>query len=63
MNVLGRLSSLSYKTKTRIFCPFINEAFCGGCTKWVLPSTKVVCNITEPVIRILLVHIVLIKVS
>ena len=55
------LVSLSYKTKTRIFRHFINEAFSGECTKWVLSSTKVVCNITEPVIRILLVHIVLIR--
>jgi hypothetical protein len=55
------LVSLSYKTKTRIFRQFINEAFSGECTKWVLSSTKAVCNITEPVIRILLVHIVLIR--
>jgi hypothetical protein len=52
------LVSLTYKTKTRIF-HFINEAFSGECTKWVLSSAKVVCNITEPVIRILLVHTVL----
>lgn len=30
------LVSLSYKTKSGIFGHFINEAFSGECTKWVL---------------------------
>jgi hypothetical protein len=42
----------SYKTNTRIFRRFINEALSGECTQWVLSPTKVVNNIIKPVIRI-----------